>query len=194
VLQHSGRIVAYAETGQSAAPKKLLPPGRRCALPFVRVPFRVRRRCPTLPSTTLSITCGTAADENCSRYKYSCSCQRKSPRAGQGTSSAHRRIARSRATSITVPPTGIGAGVSYERVRASSKLTDGEIVEYLSYLRAKDISEIVFPAPHLVSCLPTLMTTQSSTLQLWDGPMLSARLIGISLIRWSATTVGNVAF
>jgi predicted nucleic acid-binding protein len=36
---------------------------------------------------------------------------------------------------------------SYERVRASSKLTDGEIVEYLSYLRAKDVSEIVFPGP-----------------------------------------------
>jgi putative PIN family toxin of toxin-antitoxin system len=36
---------------------------------------------------------------------------------------------------------------SYERVRASSKLTDGEIVEYLSYLRTKDVSEIVFPGP-----------------------------------------------
>jgi putative PIN family toxin of toxin-antitoxin system len=36
---------------------------------------------------------------------------------------------------------------SYERVRASSKLTDDEIVEYLSYLRAKDVSEIVFPGP-----------------------------------------------
>jgi putative PIN family toxin of toxin-antitoxin system len=36
---------------------------------------------------------------------------------------------------------------SYERVRASSKLTDGEIVEYLSYLRTKGVSEIVFPGP-----------------------------------------------
>ena len=36
---------------------------------------------------------------------------------------------------------------SYERVRALSKLTDAEIVEYLSYLRAKDVSEIVFPGP-----------------------------------------------
>ncbi len=36
---------------------------------------------------------------------------------------------------------------SYERVRASSKLTDGEIVEDISYLRAKDVSEIVFPGP-----------------------------------------------
>jgi hypothetical protein len=32
-------------------------------------------------------------------------------------------------------------------VRASSKLTDDEIVEYLSYLRTKDVSEIVFPGP-----------------------------------------------
>jgi putative PIN family toxin of toxin-antitoxin system len=36
---------------------------------------------------------------------------------------------------------------SYERVRASSKLTDEEIAEYLSYLRAKDVSEVVFPGP-----------------------------------------------
>jgi putative PIN family toxin of toxin-antitoxin system len=36
---------------------------------------------------------------------------------------------------------------SYERVRALSKLTEGEIVEYLSYLRANDVSEIVFPGP-----------------------------------------------
>jgi predicted nucleic acid-binding protein len=36
---------------------------------------------------------------------------------------------------------------SYERVRTSSKLTDGEIAEYLSYLRAKHVSEVVFPGP-----------------------------------------------
>jgi predicted nucleic acid-binding protein len=36
---------------------------------------------------------------------------------------------------------------SYERVRASSRLTDGEITEYLRYLRAKDVSEVVFPGP-----------------------------------------------
>jgi putative PIN family toxin of toxin-antitoxin system len=36
---------------------------------------------------------------------------------------------------------------SYQRVRTSSKLTDGEIAEYLSYLRVKDVSEIVFPGP-----------------------------------------------
>jgi len=35
----------------------------------------------------------------------------------------------------------------YKRVRVSSKLTDEEIAEYLSYLRAKDVSEVVFPGP-----------------------------------------------
>jgi putative PIN family toxin of toxin-antitoxin system len=35
---------------------------------------------------------------------------------------------------------------SYERVRISARLTDEEIAEY-SYLRAKDVSELVFPGP-----------------------------------------------
>src|SRR6266481_2822884 len=35
----------------------------------------------------------------------------------------------------------------YKRVRISSKLTDEEIAEFLSYLRAKDVSEVVFPGP-----------------------------------------------
>jgi len=43
---------------------------------------------------------------------------------------------------------------SYERVRVSSKLTDEEIAEY--HLRAKDVSEIVFPgaAPRVVPSDP----------------------------------------
>jgi putative PIN family toxin of toxin-antitoxin system len=36
---------------------------------------------------------------------------------------------------------------SYERVRKLSKLTDEEIAEYLSYLQAKDVAEVVFPGP-----------------------------------------------
>jgi putative PIN family toxin of toxin-antitoxin system len=36
---------------------------------------------------------------------------------------------------------------SYERVRASTKLTDEEIAEYLGYLRARGVSELVFPGP-----------------------------------------------
>lgn len=35
---------------------------------------------------------------------------------------------------------------SYERVRASTKLTDEEI-EYPGYLRARGVSELVFPGP-----------------------------------------------
>src|SRR5579863_5889220 len=35
----------------------------------------------------------------------------------------------------------------YERVRVSSKLTDQEVAEYLGFLRASNISEMVFPGP-----------------------------------------------
>ncbi len=45
---------------------------------------------------------------------------------------------------------------SYNRVRASSKLTEEEITEYLSYLRSQELSELVFPgpAPRIVSADP----------------------------------------
>lgn len=36
---------------------------------------------------------------------------------------------------------------SYERVRRAAKLTDDEIAEYLSYLRAKEVGELIFPGP-----------------------------------------------
>jgi len=36
---------------------------------------------------------------------------------------------------------------SYERVRASTKLSNEEVDEYLGYLKAKGVSEIVFPGP-----------------------------------------------
>jgi predicted nucleic acid-binding protein len=41
---------------------------------------------------------------------------------------------------------------AYERVRASSKLTDPEIAEYLGYLTSTEVSELVFPgrAPRVV--------------------------------------------
>jgi len=35
----------------------------------------------------------------------------------------------------------------YERVRVASKLTDQEVAQYLSFLRARNISEVVFPGP-----------------------------------------------
>ena len=36
---------------------------------------------------------------------------------------------------------------SYERVRRLSKLTDDETAEYLGYLRAREVSEMIFPGP-----------------------------------------------
>jgi len=57
---------------------------------------------------------------------------------------------------------------SYERVRISSRLTDEEIAECLSYLRAKDISEVIFPgpAPRVVSSDPD------------DDPVVHTAVIG----------------
>lgn len=37
--------------------------------------------------------------------------------------------------------------LAYDRVRAVVKLNDEEIAEYLSYVRAETVSEIVFPGP-----------------------------------------------
>ncbi len=44
----------------------------------------------------------------------------------------------------------------YERVRSAARLTDEEISEYLSYLRSRQIAEMIFPgpAPHVVSADP----------------------------------------
>ncbi len=35
----------------------------------------------------------------------------------------------------------------YERVRSATRLTDEEVAEYLSYLQAKQIAELIFPGP-----------------------------------------------
>jgi len=35
----------------------------------------------------------------------------------------------------------------YGRVRTATKLTDLEVAEYLSYIRAREVSEIIFPGP-----------------------------------------------
>jgi predicted nucleic acid-binding protein len=42
--------------------------------------------------------------------------------------------------------------LGYERVRKATRLTEEEIVEYLAYLRSKDVSELIFPgsAPRVV--------------------------------------------
>ena len=36
---------------------------------------------------------------------------------------------------------------SYDRVRMLSKMTDEEVGEYLAYLRATDVTEVVYPGP-----------------------------------------------
>jgi putative PIN family toxin of toxin-antitoxin system len=57
---------------------------------------------------------------------------------------------------------------SYPRVRASTRLTDEEVAEYLSYLRAKEVSELVFSgsAPRVVPSDPD------------DDPIVHAAVIG----------------
>jgi putative PIN family toxin of toxin-antitoxin system len=35
----------------------------------------------------------------------------------------------------------------YDRVRAATKLTDLEVAEYLTYIRASEVSEMIFPGP-----------------------------------------------
>ncbi len=58
--------------------------------------------------------------------------------------------------------------LSYDRVRAVVKLNDEEMAEYLSYLRAEAVSEIVFtgPAPSVVPSDPD------------DDPVVHTAVIG----------------
>ena len=63
----------------------------------------------------------------------------------------------------------------YERVRVLSKLTDQEVAEYLSFLRASNISEVDFPARLHASSPRTPMTTLSYTQPLLAAPMPSVR-------------------
>ena len=57
---------------------------------------------------------------------------------------------------------------SYDRVRVLSRLTDEEIAEYLSYLRAKDVSETVFPGP-----APRVVPADSD-----DDPVVHTAVVG----------------
>jgi putative PIN family toxin of toxin-antitoxin system len=57
---------------------------------------------------------------------------------------------------------------SYERIRVLSKLTIGEIADYVSYLRAKDISEVVFPGP-----APTIVLSDPD-----DDPVVHTAVVG----------------
>jgi putative PIN family toxin of toxin-antitoxin system len=57
---------------------------------------------------------------------------------------------------------------SYERVRALTKLTDEEIAEYLGYLSAVGVSEIVFPGP-----APRIVPSDPD-----DDPIVHAAVVG----------------
>ncbi len=78
---------------------------------------------------------------------------------------------------------------SYERYELRRSSRTARSLNTSAIFEQKTFQRLFSPVPLLVSCLATLMTTQSSTPQSWDAPMLSARSTGISFIRWSATTV-----
>lgn len=101
----------------------------------------------TLRSMRLSITCGTAADEN--RLDTNI-LVRANAKARGPAKELLQLIVGSRDHVLLLSPfllQELERVFSYERVRASSKLSDAEIAEYFSYLRAKDVSEVVSPGP-----------------------------------------------
>ncbi|HXM45931.1 MAG TPA: putative toxin-antitoxin system toxin component, PIN family [Bryobacteraceae bacterium] len=57
---------------------------------------------------------------------------------------------------------------TYKRVRALTKLTDEEIAEYLAYLGAREVSEIVFPGP-----APRIVPSDPD-----DDPVVHAAVVG----------------
>jgi len=58
--------------------------------------------------------------------------------------------------------------LSYDRVRAVVKLNDEEIAEYLGYLRAEAVSEIVFPGP-----APSVVPSDAD-----DDPVVHTAVVG----------------
>ena len=57
---------------------------------------------------------------------------------------------------------------SYDRVRASTKLTAEEVAEYLSYLRANEVSRTVFPGP-----APSIVPSDPD-----DDPVVHTAVVG----------------
>src|ERR1035438_10808688 len=56
----------------------------------------------------------------------------------------------------------------YDRVRAATKLTDEEVAEYLGYIRATAVSEIIFPGP-----APRIVPSDAD-----DGPVVHTAIVG----------------
>lgn len=56
----------------------------------------------------------------------------------------------------------------YDRVRTATRLTGEEVDEYLGYIRAKEVSEIVFPGP-----APRVVPSDAD-----DDPVVHAAVVG----------------
>ena len=56
----------------------------------------------------------------------------------------------------------------YGRVRAATKLTDLEVAEYLTYIRAREVSEIIFPGP-----APRIVPSDAD-----DDPVVHTAVVG----------------
>jgi putative PIN family toxin of toxin-antitoxin system len=56
----------------------------------------------------------------------------------------------------------------YDRVRAATKLTDLEVAEYLAYIRAREVSEIIFPGP-----APRIVPSDAD-----DDPVVHTAVVG----------------
>jgi len=58
--------------------------------------------------------------------------------------------------------------LGYNRVRTATKLTDEEVAEYLSYIRGREVSEIIFPGP-----APRIVPTDPD-----DDPVIHTAVVG----------------
>jgi len=56
----------------------------------------------------------------------------------------------------------------YDRVRSATKLTNEEVAEYLSYIRAREVSEMVFPGPP-----PRIVPSDAD-----DDPVIHTAVVG----------------
>jgi len=56
----------------------------------------------------------------------------------------------------------------YDRVRTATKLTDEDVAEYLSYIRAREVSEIIFPGP-----APRIVPSDAD-----DDPVVHTAVVG----------------
>jgi hypothetical protein len=94
-----------------------------------------------------STLCGTSVHEDRARHQYPDSSEREGQRTSEGTSPAHRQFSGACSAPIAISPQELERIFEYDRVRTATKLTHEEVAEYLSYLTAREVSEMVFPGP-----------------------------------------------